>query len=92
MFEETIILLVEPAIWDLSGTLKVILNASLKRPAFCLLRSEMCFLVNINDLYNSGGDEECPGKSLYIVLRAAPDEKLGWRKKVVLEFKQFSTK
>lgn len=70
--------------------MKVILNAFYKRPVLCLLRNEMCFLVIIYEVCNSEGNKECPGKVLYFVLRTS-DQKLGWRKEGLLEFKQSSS-
>lgn len=43
----------------------VLLNNSSRSPALCVLRNEICVSVAICNAYNSEGNAECPGMTLY---------------------------
>lgn len=45
--------------------MKLLLNASSKSPALCILRSEMHDLVTPSNICNSERHKECPGRAYY---------------------------
>ena len=46
--------------------MEVLLNAFPRGPALCILRSEMCALATVSNVWNSEGNQDCPGRALYM--------------------------
>lgn len=47
---------------------EALVNALLKSPALYILRSEICALVTVNDIWNTKGDKKCLNETCIVLL------------------------